>query len=113
MNTAVPGTRTGFSVLTMARNASSVIARAVSRSATSRRPVFHVVINVKSTSATASVHPAALHQLEGVGAEERQIDVRKNTSAATATGLGQRQRSVSTTYSSSTVITIVSATAMP
>ena len=55
MNTAVPGTRTGFAADTMARNSSSGIARAVRRSATSRRPVFHVVMSVNSSAATASV----------------------------------------------------------
>ncbi len=99
---------------TMAMNSSSGIARAVSRSATSRRPVFHVVISVNSATATTSVHPAALHDLQRVGAEERDVDGQEHRHRrAIADGFGQCHRSVITTYSSSTVMIIVSVTAMP
>ena len=58
--------------------------------------------------------PAALQDLQRVGAEEREVD-RSGTapSRRTAAGFGHCQRSVMTTYSSSTVMTIVSVTAMP
>ncbi len=51
MKTAVPGTRVGGVAAIAETKSSSGNARAVSRSATRRRPVFHVVIAVKSSSA--------------------------------------------------------------
>ena len=47
---------------------------AASRSATTLRPVFQVVISVKMTRADGQRQPAALGDLEDVGAEERQVD---------------------------------------
>ena len=56
---AVPGTRTGFTPSTMARNSLRGNASAVRRSATTRRPVRHVAIIVKTTQAE-EWQPAAL-----------------------------------------------------
>ena len=49
------------------------VARAVRRSATSRRPVFHVVMSVKTQRRDHQRQPAALRNLDQVGAEERDI----------------------------------------
>ena len=99
---------------TAAMNSSSGTARAVRRSATSRRPVFHVVISVNSTPPITSGSQPPCDDLQQVGAEERQVDGQEDA------GDGERdrraasfQRSVVTTCSSSAVITIVSVTAMP
>ena len=114
MNTAVPGTRTGGVATITGMKSSSGIARAVSRSATIRRPVFHVVISVKMNAPISSGNQPPCSDLQQVGAEERQVDgqedgrhARPRPASASASARS------ATTYSSSAVITIVIVTAMP
>ena len=89
------------------------MARAVSRSATRRRPVFQVVISVKRPSATASVTHPPWKIFSALAPKNARSITRNNAMTATAAGFGHCHRSVMTTYSNSTVITIVSVTAMP
>ena len=72
-------------------------ARAVSRSATRRRPVFHVVMSVKSSSATASVTQPPCISFRALAPKNARSIVRKNTKIVSAAGFGHRQRSVITT----------------
>ncbi len=113
MKTAVPGTRTGCAADTMAMNSSSGIARAVSRSATNRRPVFHVVINVNSAAATASVTQPPCITFSALAPKNETSMIRNTATTPIANAFRQCHTSVITTYSSMTVMIIVSVTAMP
>ena len=99
---------------TLAMNSSSGSARAVSRSATSRRPVFHVVISVKMHAADDQRQPAAVQRSSTALAPRNARSIDRNTAVTpSATAIGHFHRSVMTTCSSSAVMTIVSVTAMP
>src|SRR5688500_13454263 len=113
MNTAVPCTRTGCVASTVATNSLSGSARAAKRSATSRRPVLHVVMNVKRIVATASVTHPPCSSFKAFAPKNARSIVRKRSMTASAACLGQRQRSIITMYNSNTVMTIVSVTAIP
>ena len=115
MNTAVPGTRAGRVVSTvLARKSSSGTARAVRRAATSWRPVFQVVISVNSKRADDQREPAAVRDLEHVGAEEREVDRQEDAGHRVGDGRAATPSArCATTCSSTAVITIVSVTAMP
>ena len=113
MKTAVPGTRIGSWATVAATNCSRGRARAVSRSATRRRPVFHVVIIVKSTvPMTSGSHPPWATFNRFAPRNARSID-RNTPVTSSAAPSGHFQRSVAITCSSTAVITIVSVTAMP
>src|SRR5687768_10633633 len=96
MNTAVPCTRTGCVASTVATNSLSGSARAAKRSATSRRPVLHVVMNVKRIVATASVTHPPCSSFKAFAPKNARSIVRKRSMTASAACLGQRQRSVIT-----------------
>ena len=89
------------------------MARAVSRSATSRRPVFHVVISVKTSAATPSGSQPPRTTFRRLAPISATSITRNVVVMATATSGGHFQRSVITTCSSMAVITIVIVTAMP
>ena len=113
MNTAVPSTRVGGLAATAAANSSSGNARAVSRSATSRRPVFQVVINVKMSAAITSGSQPPCRILNALPATYDTSMVTNTRTNAATTGTDHRHRMRPTTGSSVPVINIVSATAMP
>ena len=113
MKTDVPLTRAGGMAVTAATKSSMGTARAVRRSATRRRPVFHVVISVSSDRPmTSGSHPPCA-TFTRFAAKNATSTNRKSAQTPNATRRGQCQRSVATVCSSSTVMIMVSATAMP
>ena len=74
MNTAVPGTRTGRTASTVATKSSSGTARAVRRSATSRRPGLPGGHQREQAQRDGQRDPATLQNLQRIGAEEREVD---------------------------------------
>src|SRR5688572_4638845 len=107
MNTDVPVTRVGLVAATLAMKSFTGIARAVSRSATSRRPVFHVVIKVKTSAATPSGSQPPRVTLSRLAPISATSISRNVVVMAAARSGGHFQRSVITTCSSIAVMTIV------
>src|SRR5262245_11777207 len=113
MNTAVPETRVGGIDETADMKSSSGNARAVMRSATSFRPVFHVVINVKSSAPITSGSQPPCRTFTRFAPKSEMSTARKTTATQMTTHLGHFHRSTATTESNIVVMTIVPVTAMP
>ena len=68
---------------------------------------------MKTAEAMQQRHPAAVRDLQRVGAEEREVDDEERDAAAPAARRFQPQTCRATTYASMVVIAIVAVTAMP
>ena len=95
-------------------NSSIGTARAVRRSATSRRPVFHVVISVNSSPPINSGNQPPCSIFNSVGAEKCEVDGEKDSGhRSMPPAAASASARVATTCRSIAVMIIVMVTAMP
>jgi hypothetical protein len=113
MKIAVPGTRCGGASVTSARKKSHGSELAAIRFASKTRPLFQVVITMKTAAAIASGNQPPRGILSRLADQNETSTARKNPVTSRAAGRPHRHLSRATTKNSTVVTTIVVVTATP
>src|SRR5262245_5988021 len=113
MKIAVPGTRCGGASATSARKKSQGSELAAILFASSRRPLFHVVIRMNTAAATTSGNQPPLGILSRLADQKDTSTARKKPHTRSADAMPHFHRSRATTNRSTVVTTIVVVTATP